>query len=335
MLVDEAVIRVQAGKGGDGIASFRREKYIPKGGPDGGDGGRGGDIVVAVGRETHALAEFVARKVFAADNGQPGMGKKKTGRSAESLTIMVPPGTIIHELLGEENERFLIDLKDKGERFVVARGGQGGLGNVHFKSSTNQAPRERTLGEVGQERILRFELRLIADVGIIGLPNAGKSTLLARVSAARPKIGDYAFTTLEPNLGMVAVDDARFVMADIPGLIEGAAHGKGLGHAFLKHALRTKLLVHLIAADTTTPLESYETVRRELEAFDPILAQLPEIIVVSKVELVSDKEQRRLWQLFRTHEPIFLSAATGRGINDLLYALKQRLEPSRSSTVES
>lgn len=324
MLIDEAVIRIQAGKGGDGIASFRREKYIPKGGPDGGDGGRGGDVIFVVGRETHALAEFATKKVFTAKNGQPGQGKQKTGRGGESLRITVPPGTLIYERT-EAGDLLLIDLTDKPGSFVAVRGGKGGLGNIHFKSSTNQAPRECTLGAPGEEKELRIELRMIADVGIIGLPNAGKSTLLARVSHARPKIADYPFTTLEPNLGVVDVDGFRFVLADIPGLIMGAAAGKGLGHAFLKHVLRNRLLVHLVTADAADPVADYTTVRRELEAYGHGLVELPELVVVSKVELLSDKQQRRLWQALQQHDPIFLSAVTGRGVNDLIYAIAKRL----------
>ena len=324
MLIDEAVIHVAAGHGGAGIASFRREKYIPKGGPDGGDGGRGGDVIFVVGRETHALAEFASKKEFKAENGQSGQGKQKTGRGGKSLRVTVPPGTLIFEQT-ETGEQLLIDLTERQKTYVVAKGGKGGLGNIHFKSSTNQAPRECTPGAPGEARKLRLELRLIADVGIIGLPNAGKSTLLARVSAARPKIADYPFTTLEPNLGVVSGDGYRFVLADIPGLVAGAAKGKGLGIAFLKHILRTRILVHLIAADTADPLAAYTTVRKELKAYGQQIDELPEIVVISKVELFSDKEQRRLWQAFQKHDPIFLSAATGRGVNDLVYAIAQQL----------
>jgi GTPase len=253
------------------------------------------------------------------------MGKKKTGKSAEDLVLSVSPGSVVYEREGD-SERVIADLREMGETFVVARGGIGGLGNVHFASSTNQAPREFTHGKPGEAKELRLELRLIADVGIVGLPNAGKSTFLARVSAARPKIADYAFTTLEPNLGVADIDGYRFVLADIPGLIEGAAKGKGLGHAFLKHILRTRVLVHLVSALEPKPLEAYSTVRDELLAYDPTLADRPEIVVVSKVELISDKEQRKLWQTMQKHDPIFLSSVTGRGVNDLLYAIKQLLE---------
>ena len=324
MLTDEAVIHVTAGKGGDGIASFRREKYIPRGGPDGGDGGRGGDVIFVVGRETHALAEFASKKEFRAENGQPGQGKQKTGRGGESLRITVPPGTLIYQQ-SADGEQLLVDLTDRSGKFVVAKGGKGGLGNIHFKSSTNQAPRECTPGAPGEEKKLRLELRLIADVGIIGLPNAGKSTLLARVSAARPKIADYPFTTLEPNLGVVSGDGYRFVLADIPGLIAGAAAGKGLGIAFLKHILRTRILVHLLAADSPDPVADYQTVRGELAAYGHGLAEIAEILVISKVELLTDKQQRRLWQGLSKHDPIFLSTVTGRGVNDLIHAIALRL----------
>ncbi len=331
MLVDEVVIRVEAGRGGDGIVSFRREKFIPKGGPDGGDGGRGGDVAFAVGRETHALAEFATKKHFRAENGQPGQGKQKTGRGGARLVVAVPPGTLVYEQTAE-GDRLIADLVASRGETVVARGGKGGLGNTRFKSSTNQAPRTATPGEPGEAKTLRLELRLIADVGIIGLPNAGKSTLLARVSAARPKIADYPFTTLEPNLGVASGDGYRFVLADIPGLIEGAAAGKGLGHAFLRHILRTRLLVHLIPADVADPVAAYETVRHELDRYGHGLTELPELVVVSKVELLTNKQQQRLWHELRDHEPIFLSAVTGRGVNDLMHAIATRLSSTESPT---
>ena len=330
MLVDEATIKVEAGKGGNGIASFRREKYIAKGGPDGGDGGRGGDVVFHVVETTHGLSEFATKKTFLAKHGQPGMGKKKTGKSSDDLIVSVPPGTLVFEQFDDGHEELISDLQNLHQDYVIAKGGKGGLGNVHFASSTNQTPREFTEGEPGEKKMLRLELRLIADVGVVGLPNAGKSTLLARVSAAKPKIADYAFTTLEPNLGVAEIDGFRFVMADIPGLIEGAAEGKGLGHEFLRHVMRTKLIVHLIAADVPDPLATYETVHKELLAYGDELETMPELVVISKVELISDKEQRRLWQLFQTHDPIFLSSATGRGVNDLLYAIKQKLEEAKA-----
>lgn len=324
MLIDDVVIRVEAGRGGDGIVSFRREKYVPRGGPDGGDGGKGGDVIFQVGRETHALAEFATKKHFRAENGQPGQGKQKTGRGGKRLVVTVPPGTLVYDH-GINGDHLIADLVGPGREIVVARGGKGGLGNIRFKSSTNQAPREATPGEPGEAKALRLELRLIADVGIIGLPNAGKSTLLARVSAARPKIADYPFTTLEPNLGVASGDGYRFVLADIPGLIAGAAAGKGLGHAFLRHILRTRLLVHLIPSDAGDPVAAYQSVRHELDAYGHGLAELPELVIVSKVELLTDKQQRRLWQLLQAHDPIFLSAVTGRGVNDLLYAIAKRL----------
>jgi len=325
MLVDEVTIRVEAGKGGNGIASFRREKYIPKGGPDGGDGGRGGDVLFEVKQTTHGLSEFATRKVFAAKGGQPGMGKKKTGKSAEPLVVIVPPGTIIYDQLPDGTEQQFADLQNEGETHVVARGGKGGLGNIHFSSSTNQAPREFTPGAPGEARTLRLQLRLIADVGIIGLPNAGKSTFLARVSAARPKIANYPFTTLEPNLGVVDVDGDRFVMADIPGLIEGASQGKGLGHEFLKHVLRTKLLVHFIDASEPEPLKAYQTVRSELVSYGQGLEVMPELVVITKVELLDDKTKKEVEKLFKSQKPLFISSATGQGVNELLYAIVKHL----------
>jgi GTP-binding protein len=289
MFVDEALIHVKAGDGGEGCVSFRREKYIPKGGPDGGDGGDGGDVAFIADPHKDTLLDFAGRHHWKAGRGQAGMGKKMYGRGGEDLLVPVPPGTLIFD---GEHQVLLADLDAPGKQVVVAKGGRGGKGNWHFKSSINQTPRYAEPGTEGQERMLRLELKLIADVGLVGMPNAGKSTLLSVISAARPKIADYPFTTLEPQLGIVQLDgDRRMVFADIPGLIEGARHGHGLGHAFLKHIERTKMIVHLLdmfPLDGSKPADNYRKIRRELEAFSPTLANKREIIAANKMDLAGD-----------------------------------------------
>ncbi len=291
MFVDEAVIAVKAGDGGDGCVSFRREKYIPKGGPDGGDGGDGGSVVLVADVNKDTLLDFSGRHHWKAKRGEAGMGKKMAGLSGDDLIIQVPPGTLVYDA---EHQLLLADLDGPEKRVVVARGGKGGRGNWHFKNAVNQAPRYAEPGTEGQERRLKLELKLIADVGLVGMPNAGKSTLLRAISAARPKVADYPFTTLDPQLGIVELDaDRRIVVADIPGLIEGAQHGAGLGHAFLKHIERTKIIVHLLdlyPMDDSDPAENYRTIRRELEAFSPALAQKREIIAANKMDLAIDDE---------------------------------------------
>jgi GTP-binding protein len=283
MFVDEARIRVTSGKGGDGIVHFRREKYIPFGGPDGGDGGHGGDVIIEVKHTLNTLAAFKHKLTFKAQDGAKGGGNNQTGRSAENLVIHVPPGTLVYvdasgELLG--------DLVEPGEQLVVCRGGRGGRGNSRFASSRNQAPRTAERGEPGEERNLRLELRLIADVGIIGVPNAGKSTFLAAVSNARPKIAAYPFTTIEPNLGVVMLDNENsLILADIPGLIEGAHQGIGLGHAFLRHIQRTRVLIHLLDGQAENPLLDYAQINSELALFDPDLANKPQVVALNKNDL--------------------------------------------------
>src|SRR5207249_1654082 len=289
MFVDEAVIKVKAGDGGAGCVSFRREKYIPKGGPDGGDGGRGGDVVFVADPNKNTLLDFMGKHHWHASRGEAGMGKKMYGKAGQDLFVPVPPGTIVHDL--DHNIR-LADLDTPGKRLVIAKGGRGGRGNWHFKSPTNQAPRYAEPGGEGQERNLKLELKLIADVGLVGMPNAGKSTLLSVISAARPKIADYPFTTLEPQLGIAELTgDRRLVFADIPGLIEGARHGAGLGHAFLRHIERTKTIVHLLdlfPLDGSDPAENYRKIRGELEAFSVQLAQKREVIAANKIDLATD-----------------------------------------------
>ena len=333
MLIDRARIFVKAGDGGNGSSSFRREKFVPRGGPDGGDGGRGGSVVLRVKPNITSLLKFQFNEQFKAERGGSGRGQKRTGKAGQSLYIDVPAGTVVWD---DESGEVLADLTDPGEEVVIARGGRGGLGNVHFKTSTRQAPRIAELGEPGEERWLRLELRLIADVGLVGLPNAGKSTLLAAASAARPKIADYPFTTLEPNLGVVEVGGRggqTFVLADIPGLIEGAAEGSGLGHEFLRHITRTKLLVHVVDAsgglEGRDPLVDFETINDELSAYEiEDLSEKPMIVALNKVDLGEAREQLpALRAAFKQRGlPVFeISAATGQGVPELMQAVAERL----------
>src|SRR5947208_9978591 len=320
MFVDEAQIHVKAGDGGNGCVSFRREKYIPKGGPDGGDGGNGGSVVMVADPNKNTLLDFSGRHHWHAKKGEAGMGKKMYGKGAEDLVILVPPGTQIYDT---DNQILIADLDEPGKRVVVAQGGNGGRGNWHFKSSTNQTPRYAEPGTEGQERNLKLQLKLIADVGLVGMPNAGKSTLLSVISAARPKIADYPFTTLEPQLGIVELDaERRIVVADIPGLIEGAQHGAGLGHAFLRHIERTKIIVHLLdlfPLDGSDPAENYRKIRGELEAFSPELAQKREVIAANKLDLATDDAALdKLMNDLPDREIFAISGATRAGVEPLL-----------------
>ncbi|MBA3274505.1 MAG: GTPase ObgE [Chloroflexia bacterium] len=328
MLVDQAKIFVKAGDGGNGSSSFRREKFVPKGGPDGGDGGRGGDVILQVASNLNSLLPFQYVQHYKADNGGGGGDRQKHGRNGASKIVKVPPGTVVYL---DEGDEPIADLTESGDEFVIAKGGKGGLGNVHFKSSTRQAPRIAELGEPGEERWLRFELRLIADVGLVGLPNAGKSTLLAAATRARPKIADYPFTTLSPNLGVVSLGGPggqQFVMADIPGLIEGAAEGAGLGHEFLRHVRRTKVLVHVLDAagglEGRDPLEDFRTINTELTAFDDEMGSKPMLVALNKVDLVEARDnlptlRQTLEQ--ENHQLFEISAATGEGVPDLFNAV--------------
>jgi GTP-binding protein len=323
MFVDRVQVEVQAGKGGDGCLSFRREKYVPKGGPDGGDGGDGGSVTVVAHEGVNSLSLLAHRKRWKAKKGGHGQGSNRHGKSGEDLIIEVPPGTVITDL----DEQFVLkDLAEAGEQVVVARGGKGGRGNTHFKSSTNQAPRQWTPGEEGEQRRLQFELKVIADVGLVGKPNAGKSTLLSRLSRARPQIADYPFTTKFPNLGQVQIDfDRSFVLADIPGLIEGAHRGVGLGHEFLRHIERAGVLVHLVEPtpiDGSDPVENYLAIREELSHHSEELGRRPELPAVTKAELPGAAEVRdRLAAFLREHgdqrEVLLISAVTGEGLNRL------------------
>ena len=329
MFVDEAVIHVKAGDGGDGCVSFRREKYVPKGGPDGGDGGDGGSIILVADVNKDTLLDFSGKHHWRAQRGQSGMGKKMAGSSGDDLIIQVPPGTLVFDA---ELQLLLADLDAPEKRVVVAKGGKGGRGNWHFKSSRNQAPRYAEPGTEGQERRLRLELKLIADIGLVGMPNAGKSTLLRAISAARPKVAEYPFTTLDPQLGIVQLDsDRRMVVADIPGLIEGAHLGHGLGIQFLRHIERTRLLAHLVDVSDATgrdPVQDFETVMEELASFSDELAAKPMIVVATKMDVAQDRARvDALRQLAKDRGLAFfeISSATGLGIEDLKFAMGERV----------
>lgn len=292
-LVDEAEITVTAGKGGNGCVGFRREKFIPKGGPDGGDGGDGGSVWLQADESLNTLVDFRHQRRFQAQKGEGGMGQQKYGKGGDDLVVIVPVGTVVTNV---ETDEVIGDMTEHGQRLLVARGGKGGLGNMHFKSSTNRAPRQFTPGEPGEERLLRLELKLLADVGLLGFPNAGKSTLIRAVSAATPKVADYPFTTLYPNLGVVSVEPHRsFVVADIPGLIEGAADGAGLGALFLRHIQRTRLLLHLVEIqplDGSDPVDQVRAIEHELEKFDAGLLDKPRWLLVNKADLMDPGEAR-------------------------------------------
>jgi GTP-binding protein len=319
MFVDRVTIEIEAGRGGNGCVSFRREKYVPRGGPDGGDGGDGGSIIIVAEPGVDTLSLLTHRKHWRAGRGEHGMGSQCHGRSADDMIIRVPPGTVVSDA---DHGIVIKDLKEAGDRVVAAHGGQGGKGNMRFKSATNQAPRESTPGGEGERRRLVLELKVIADVGLVGKPNAGKSTLLSRVSRARPEIADYPFTTKTPQLGIVQLDiDRSLVMADIPGLIEGAHLGAGLGHEFLRHIERTRVLVHLVEPeplDGSDPVENYRAIRGELEQYGHGLAERPEIIAVSKAELpgAADVQQQLAAAIGR--EVLLFSSVTGQGLDTLL-----------------
>lgn len=326
--IDEATITVQSGDGGNGCVSFRREKFVPRGGPDGGDGGKGGDIILKSTSRRRTLLPFRYKSQFKAQRGANGLGKQKTGRSGEDLILEVPPGTLIRNA---ETGDLLKDFNRADESFIVAPGGRGGQGNLRFKSSTHRAPKFAQPGEPGQTLVLKLELKLLADVGIIGLPNAGKSTLISVISAAKPKVADYPFTTLVPNLGVVKVGSAEpFVVADIPGLIEGAHQGAGLGDRFLRHVERTRILVHLIDAatiDSDNPLSSHETINNELLRYSPAIAEKPQIVVLNKMDLPDTQETADLFSKAIGDVQVHLiSAATGHGIDPLLKTIVSQLE---------
>jgi len=324
MFIDEAKIYVKAGDGGAGCVSFRREKFVPKGGPDGGDGGNGASVIFVADTGKDTLLDFAGRHHWKAPRGMHGMGKKMSGLSGEDLIVHVPPGTLVFD--DDRGGILIADLDAPDKRVVIARGGKGGRGNWHFKSSVNQAPRFAEPGTAGDERHLRLELKLIADIGLVGMPNAGKSTLLRSVSAARPKVADYPFTTLEPQLGIVElVGDRRMVVADIPGLIEGAHSGAGLGDAFLKHIERTKIIVHLLdlyPQDESDPAENYRIIRKELESFSPTLAQKREIVAANKIDLsVDDEALAKLRRDLPEADVLAISGASHKGLERLMETL--------------
>jgi GTP-binding protein len=328
-MFDRVEIEVKAGNGGNGAVSFRREMYVPFGGPDGGDGGKGGDVVIRVDKSTDSLRNYRGKSLFRAENGNNGAGKKKYGKGGKDLILAVPAGTMVVVKEEDGKEVLLADLNHVGEEIIVAAGGKGGWGNVHFKSSTNQTPRLAQKGEKGEEKTIRLEMRLIADAGIIGYPNAGKSTLLAAASAAKPKIASYPFTTLEPVLGVVEIGMESFVLAEIPGLIEDAHLGRGLGHDFLRHAMRTKILIHLISGTSNTPTEDMIKVNNELALFDKSLAQKPQIVVLNKVDLPEVQEKLGIIKSELSGANIkahYISAATGQGVRELMAATLEVLK---------
>lgn len=329
MFLDEATIEVRSGKGGDGAASFRREKHVPRGGPDGGDGGDGGDVVLIADRQVGTLLPFRYKRKFAAVSGGNGDGHNRFGKDGKSIKIPVPIGTVIKDA---ESGEVLADLARKGARYVAAKGGRGGRGNLHFVSSVRQAPTFAEKGEPAEGRKLMLELKLMADVGLVGLPNAGKSTLISAVSAAKPKIADYPFTTLEPNLGIAGVGDTSFAIADLPGLIEGAAEGRGLGHRFLKHAERTRIVCHLVECapvDESDPIENYRIIAHEVDAFSEDLRGKPVVIVMSKIDLTPEDERNELKAKLEEAsglEVFPISAVAQLGLEPLLFRLAEAVK---------
>ena len=331
--VDEAVIEVVAGDGGNGAVSFRREKYVPRGGPDGGDGGRGGSIYAIADRNINTLIDYRYARIHRAKRGENGRGADQYGRGAEDVVLRMPVGTVITD---EETGALVADLAVDRQRALVAAGGKGGLGNLHFKSSTNRAPRQSTPGEPGERRRLRLELKVLADVGLLGLPNAGKSTLIRAISAARPRVADYPFTTLSPNLGVVRADASRsFVVADIPGLIEGAAEGAGLGHRFLRHLQRTRLLLHVVDLapldGSTDPVADARAIVKELKRYDPALHDKPRWLVLNKLDLIPEEERddrvAAFVKAYRWKGPVFpVVAINGEGCRALVHAAADWLQ---------
>jgi GTP-binding protein len=338
---DEALIEIHAGDGGNGSAAFRREKFVPRGGPSGGDGGRGGSILVVADRNLNTLIDYRYTRIFRAPGGENGRRADQYGKGGEDIVLRVPVGTVITD--ADTAER-IADLASDGAQALVAKGGKGGLGNIHFKSSTNRAPRQTTPGEKGETRRLRFELRVLADVGLLGMPNAGKSTLIRAISAARPKVADYPFTTLMPNLGVVRTDENRsFVVADIPGLIEGAAEGAGLGHQFLRHLQRTRLLLHVVdvapLSEDADPVRDARAIVKELAKYDESLHAKPRWLVLNKMDLLPEDEREKRAKAFvkayRWKGPVFaISAISGSGTRPLGYAIQDWLDANRAVPAE-
>jgi GTP-binding protein len=323
--IDEAKIEVHAGSGGNGAATFRREKYVPRGGPDGGDGGRGGSVWARADRNVNTLVDYRFARIHRAENGGRGMGSDCNGRAGSDVELRVPVGTLIRDQASGE---LVADLAKDGSRALLARGGAGGLGNLHFKSSVNRAPRQFTRGEPGEARKLALELRVLADVGLLGLPNAGKSTLIRAVSSARPKVADYPFTTLNPSLGVVRAGDASFVVADIPGLIEGASEGAGLGHQFLRHLARTRLLLHLVDLTQEDPVRDARVIAAELKKYERSLYRKPRWLVFNKIDAVEDPDARvlKILRALRWKRPWFkVAAISGEGCKPLMHAVAREL----------
>ncbi|MCS6920031.1 MAG: GTPase ObgE [Fimbriimonadales bacterium] len=330
MFIDEAIIEVEAGRGGDGCVSFRREKYVPRGGPDGGDGGNGGSVTLVADPKLSTLLDFHYKRCYKAERGGHGSGSNRRGRNGKSITLRVPLGTLVYNA---DTGELLADLSRPNQKFVAARGGKGGRGNAHFTTPTRQAPRFAEKGLPGEKRTLKLELKLLADVGIVGMPNAGKSTLISRLSAAKPKIADYPFTTLVPNLGVAQYQGQSFVIADIPGLIEGAHAGVGLGHQFLRHVERARLLLYLLDASpfaTEPPLQAFETLKRELQLYNAALAQKPALAALNKIDTVPPEERGGIESVrdalaAQGYEVFLISAYTGEGLDALLARLAQRV----------
>jgi len=329
MFIDQVSVYVKAGDGGNGMAAFRREKYVPKGGPAGGDGGNGGDVIFEVDEGINTLIDFRYNRHFKADRGENGMSKSKHGRNTEALVVPVPPGTVVYD---EDTNELLADLTEHGQRAVIVKGGRGGRGNIRFATSKNPAPTLSENGEPGEERNIRVELKVIADVGLVGFPSVGKSTLLSVVSAARPKIADYHFTTLSPNLGVVDTEDGRsFVMADLPGLIEGAHEGVGLGHQFLRHVERTRLIVHLIdmaSMEGRNPYDDYVKINEELKQYDDVLMEKKQIIVANKMDMPEAEENLAEFRekIGADVDVIPISSFTRKGLDVLLYKIADTLD---------
>jgi len=340
--IDEALIRVQAGNGGDGCASFRREKFIPKGGPDGGDGGRGGSVYAVADRNINTLIDFRFQRTHKAKSGENGHGSDRYGAGGEDITLRMPVGTVITDT---ETDQVVADLAQDGQRVLIAKGGQGGIGNLHFKSSTNRAPKQFTRGELGQEFQFKLELKVLADVGLLGMPNAGKSTFIRAVSAAKPKVADYPFTTLHPNLGVVRVDNNRsFVIADIPGLIEGAAEGAGLGHQFLRHLQRTRLLLHIVDLapfdENTDPVKEAKAIVEELRKYDQLLYDKPRWLVLNKLDMIAEDERaarvKDFLKRYKWKAQCFsISALNGEGCQALTYAIMDYLDTVKAPVPSS
>ncbi|MEZ5855666.1 MAG: GTPase ObgE [Hyphomicrobiaceae bacterium] len=331
--LDQAKIYVRSGAGGNGCISFRREKFIEFGGPNGGNGGKGGDVIVTCVDNLNTLIDYRYQQHFFAKDGQAGMGRDRSGSNGQDMVIKVPPGT---EVLAEDQETVLAELINPGDQAVIAKGGNGGFGNAHFKTSTNRAPRHANPGQPGEDLTIWLRLKLIADAGLIGLPNAGKSTFLAAVTAAKPKIADYPFTTLHPNLGVVRAGDVDFVLADIPGLIEGAHDGAGLGTRFLGHVERCAVLLHLVDGTSDDVAEAYRTVRREIRAYSPELAKRKEIVALSKSDSISPEDlELRAAELSKVarKKPLVLSAVSGAGVQDALYAIGREVQRGRKQEV--